>query len=64
MTAAGDRRPDGWPDPNTRPCDHCGHVWFAGERRHAYVEHDADRAAAEVPVLCVLCLRRWRLGRR
>lgn len=42
-------------DPNTRPCADCGHVWFAGERKHVYV---ADGAADERDeVICVLCQR-------
>ena len=49
-------RPEGWPDPNDRPCDDCGHVWFAGERQHEYA---GGGAAAERPedaeVICVLC---------
>lgn len=43
------------PDPNTRPCADCGHVWFAGERKHVYVD---DQAAGEDDeVICVLCER-------
>jgi hypothetical protein len=38
------------PDPNERPCDNCGHIWFAGERRHEYVDEDE--------VLCILCRRK------
>lgn len=44
------------PHPNERPCEDCGHVWFAGERRHSYVDHDAARPEG-VEVLCVLCLQ-------
>jgi hypothetical protein len=48
--------PDGWPDPNERNCDDCGHVWFAGERRHHYADPDAG-SADESDVVCVLCRR-------
>ena len=48
--------------PNTRPCDACGHIWFAGERRHEYVDHGAGHHKA-ARVLCVLCLRQRRLTR-
>jgi hypothetical protein len=54
MTADDDRHPDDWPHPNDRPCEDCGHVWFPGERRHEYVDHDAERPE-DVEVLCVLC---------
>ncbi len=54
------RRPHGWPDPNERPCDDCGHVWFAGQRRHDYVDPLAERPE-DVTVLCVLCRRRREL---
>lgn len=43
--------PEPQADPNTRPCVDCGHVWFAGERRHTYVGDDE--------VVCILC-RRYR----
>ena len=42
--------------PNTVPCEDCGHVWFAGERRHEYAD-----AAGEITidddgeVVCRLC---------
>ncbi len=62
MIAADDRHPRDWPHPNTRPCDSCGHVWFAGERRHEYVDHDAP-SAEDVEVLCVLCRRQRGLPR-
>jgi hypothetical protein len=52
----------GWPDPNERPCDGCGHVWFAGERRHEYLR-DAGDDPEDAEVLCVLCVRRRGLGR-
>jgi len=51
-----------WSHPNTRPCDACGHIWFAGERRHEYVDHGAEHHEA-AQVLCVLCLRQRRLTR-
>lgn len=44
------------PHPNTVPCEDCGHVWFAGERRHEYAD-----AAGEITiendggVVCRLC---------
>jgi hypothetical protein len=41
--------PEPQADPNTRPCADCGHVWFAGERRHVYVGDDE--------VVCILCGR-------
>jgi hypothetical protein len=53
MTGDDDRHPAGWPHPNERPCDDCGHIWFAGERRHEYLDHSAERHE----VLCVLCRR-------
>lgn len=46
--------PAGWPSPDDRPCDGCGHVWFAGERPHHYVASGAARAA-DAEVLCALC---------
>ena len=49
--------PEGWPDPNDRACDDCGHVWFAGERRHEYADIEASRPE-ESDVVCVLCRRR------
>lgn len=49
-------------DPNTRPCDDCGHIWFAGERRHEYLDHDAERHE-DAGVLCVLCRRQRGLTR-
>ncbi len=57
-----DRHPESWPHPSTRPCADCGHVWFAGERRHEYIEHDAERPD-DVTVLCVLCRRQRGLPR-
>lgn len=51
-----DRHPADWPHPNERPCDDCGHVWFAGERRHEYLADSAERHE-DVEVLCVLCRR-------
>jgi hypothetical protein len=47
-----------WPDPNERPCHDCGHVWFAGERRHEYDVDQLERAPddhEDVHVVCVLC---------
>ena len=49
-------RPEGWPDPNERNCDDCGHVWFAGERRHVYADVDAARPE-DADVVCALCRR-------
>ncbi len=54
--------PDGWPDPHDRPCDECGHVWFAGQRRHEYLDLSAERHE-DVEVLCVLCRRQRGLSR-
>ena len=48
--------PVGWPDPNERPCADCGHIWFAGERRHEYADHEVERPE-DALVLCVLCRR-------
>jgi len=50
--AAGD--PGGRADPNARPCDDCGHVWFAGERRHEYLDSSGD-GRQDAEVICVLC---------
>ena len=55
-----------WPDPSTRPCHDCGHVWFTGERRHEYDVDHLDRPAAEpedVHVVCVLCHRQRQFER-
>jgi hypothetical protein len=57
-----DRHPADWPHPNERPCDQCGHIWFAGERRHDYLDHAADHHE-DVTVLCTLCRRQQRLPR-
>ena len=57
-----DRHPADWPHPNERPCDQCGHIWFAGERRHDYVEHGGERPE-EVAVLCRLCRQQRGLPR-
>jgi len=49
-----------WPHPNERPCSDCGHVWFRGERSHAYDVDHLDSLADEpddVHVVCVLCHR-------
>jgi hypothetical protein len=51
------------PDPNTRPCDACGHIWFAGERRHEYVGPAGASEHGDGEVLCVLCLRKQGLPR-
>ncbi len=57
MSRAGPApRPDGWPDPNERVCDDCGHVWFSGERRHEYADVQAAEPE-ESDVVCVLCRR-------
>lgn len=48
--------PEGWPDANDRTCDDCGHVWFAGERRHEYADPEAARPE-DSDVVCVLCRR-------
>lgn len=57
MSPAGPApRPEGWPDPNERTCDDCGHVWFAGERRHEYADVEAA-SPEESDVVCVLCRR-------
>ncbi len=58
MTGAASR-PDGWPDPNDRNCDRCGHVWFTGERRHEYDDTTAA-SAADSAVLCILCRQKQR----
>lgn len=57
-----DIHPDGWPHPNTRPCGDCGHIWFAGERRHEYLELGAERHE-DVAVLCALCRQQRGLAR-
>ena len=56
------RHPAGWPHPNARPCADCGHIWFAGARRHEYLDHHTERPE-DVEVLCVLCRRRRGLRR-
>jgi hypothetical protein len=50
------------PDPNTRPCEDCGHIWFAGERRHEYLDHGAERND-DAEVLCLLCRQERALQR-
>ena len=57
-----DRHPADWPHPNERPCDRCGHIWFAGERRHDYLDHTTERHE-DVAVLCTLCRQQQRLPR-
>ncbi len=49
-------RPEGWPDPNERTCDDCGHVWFAGERRHEYADVEAP-SPEDSDIVCALCRR-------
>lgn len=47
-----------WPHPNDRPCHDCGHVWFEGERWHAYDVDHLDQPPddpADVHVVCLLC---------
>jgi hypothetical protein len=51
--------PADWPDPHERVCDDCGHVWFAGERRHLYTDPDAP-AAEQSGVVCLLCAQKRR----
>lgn len=58
MTGAAPR-PDGWPDPNDRNCDRCGHVWFARERRHEYADTSVA-SAKDTAVLCILCRQKQR----
>jgi hypothetical protein len=62
MSGRADGHRADWPHPNDRPCEQCGHVWFAGERSHEYFEHTAERAE-HVTVLCVLCRRQRGLSR-
>ncbi len=54
--------PDDLPDPSTRPCADCGHVWFDGERRHEYVHGPPPPGfrSGRVEVVCVLCRRQRR----
>lgn len=55
-----------WPDPNTRTCMDCGHVWFRGERRHHYDVDHLDRLVEDpedVHVVCVLCRQQRGLAR-
>jgi hypothetical protein len=47
-------QPADWPDPRERNCDDCGHVWFAGERRHGYADPAAARPQ-DSDVICALC---------
>ena len=54
MTGTPAPTPDGWPDPHDRTCDDCGHVWFAGERRHEYADPDAA-GPEQSDVVCILC---------
>ena len=39
-----------------RNCDDCAHVWFAGERQHAYADVEAA-SPEDSDVLCTLCRR-------
>ena len=55
MTSA----PADWPDPHERVCDDCGHVWFAGERRHLYADPDAA-GPEQSDVVCLLCAQKRR----
>jgi hypothetical protein len=55
-------KPPGWPDPNERDCDACGHVWFAGERRHRYLIDEAVLRPDDAQVLCELCYRQRLVG--
>jgi hypothetical protein len=48
-------------DPNELPCAACGHVWFAGERRHQWCDPEPG-APGEAQVLCALCLRQRRIS--
>ncbi len=43
--------------PDDTPCADCGHVWFAGERRHVRVDGRGQAAAddADGDVVCLLC---------
>lgn len=61
MTGGSDRDLGERGEPNTLPCADCGHVWFAGERRHAHFAHGSGDPARGV-VLCVLCLQKRELG--
>ena len=56
MTEGQGSHPDDWPHPNERPCEDCGHVWFAGERSHEYLDLAAP-SPDDVTVLCILCRR-------
>ena len=57
-----DLHPADWPHPNDRPCDECGHIWFAGERPHEYLDHSAQRPE-DATVLCRLCRQQRSLPR-
>jgi hypothetical protein len=61
---AGRVRSGRWPDPNSRRCADCGHVWFAGERRHVYVPPGGElpEGPERVEVLCIMCLREREFG--
>lgn len=56
MTEGRATPPAGWPDANERNCDDCGHVWFAGERRHHYADVEAA-GPEQSDVVCILCRR-------
>ncbi len=62
MTDDEARHPDDWPHPNDRPCDKCGHIWFAGQRRHEYLDHGTS-SHEDVEVLCRLCRQQRGLAR-
>jgi hypothetical protein len=57
MTGVTAPHPDCWPDPHDRTCDDCGHVWFAGERRHEYADPTAARPE-DSDVICILCVQK------
>jgi hypothetical protein len=43
-------------EPNDRPCSICGHVWFAGERRHVFqAAGGSEEGSGPVIVVCTLC---------
>lgn len=51
---AANGQPDAGLDPNDRPCDQCGHIWFAGERQHQFAGGSAV-GNGEIEVLCSVC---------
>jgi len=51
------------PHPNTLNCSDCGHVWFAGERRHHYVgDSGAVSEQDGADAVCILCMQKRRRG--